>query len=295
MRTPSPHRVSRLRRGRPSGLGLRLPGARRPGRARAARRPRRTARHRPQASRRQRPRIHARANPRRLRPRRLVPRRPSEDARDRRQRPPARHPRLRPLSLAQRQGPSRKRPRLRLPRPVFPPADARLPKRRSQERRAAQGQHQHHDRHREGDDRRGAQGVRRIFLVDALDPWIRVVETDTVPKTRIAAGSSSRSKARKRSRSAAASSRSPENTETQRDLPQPALRLPGVRAAGQHQEGGGARGVERSKTVACASATAPTSRASAPSPASPAARPATSCARCTTCRPAREGPVDRRS
>ena len=87
-------------------------------------------------------------------------------------------------------------------------------------------------------------------------PWIKVVETDTVPKTRIAGGLFLALEGDEKEPIGKRIIEVPENTEASETLPQPAVGLHRLCAAGQHQEGRGAGDVGRRRRWRAAPVTA---------------------------------------
>ena len=129
--------------------------------------------------------VHAAAGRQQLRSGRLVPGRSSADARDRLARQAGRRSRVRTLPPAERARPAGERahpgPAPRLHRS----ADPRLPAGPAAQRRSAKGEHAGDGDHRQGADGGRNQGSRQYFSSIKVPQYIRVVESDTVPTTRI--------------------------------------------------------------------------------------------------------------
>ena len=115
--------------------------------------------------------------------------------------------------------------------------DGRLQERRAQERRAEEGQHEHHDcdsqRAMTDDEMKGAA---EYFGAMKWTPWIKVVETDTVPKTRIQGGMFLKLEGNETEPIGQRIIETPEDTRTHR-ASRCAIGIHRVRAGGQHQEG----------------------------------------------------------
>ena len=111
-----------------------------------------------------------------------------------------------------------------------------------EERGCPEGQHERHDHDRQGHDRRGDQSSRRVLRRDEVDAVDQGRRSRRRCRRRASpAACSSGSKATRPSRSASASSRCPRMWRPPKSLRDSALRLHRVRAAGQRQEGRGAR------------------------------------------------------
>ena len=87
-------------------------------------------------------------------------------------------------------------------------------------------------------------------------PWIKVVETEMVPKTRISGGLFLALDGARKGTARQAHHRGAGEHRSLRDVPQPALGLHRLRAAGQHQEGRGAGEFGRRQDLRAAPATA---------------------------------------
>ena len=115
-------------------------------------------------------------------------------------------------------------------------------------------------------------------------PWIKVVETNTVPKTRIAGGMFLTLEGDEKEPLGQRIIETPENAEGTEVLRDPRSGFIAYVPVGQHQEGRGAGDHGRGQDHAVRPL--PWSGSEGPRPgarASPAVRPATWCGRCTTC------------
>ena len=145
---------------------------------------------------------------------------------------------------------------------------------------------------RQGDDRpRRSRQAAEYFGAMKWTPWIKVVETKTVPKTRVAGGMYLRLEGNETEPIGMRIIETPEITERTEVLRDPRSGFIAYVPVGSVKKGealvmtGG-----NGRTVACGVCHGADLQGSARCPGWPAVRRATSCGRCTTCRPgARNG------